>query len=171
MNLQAQENSFEFEPSGAKVFDSSELVDVHERFKEPNYVDQLENSCQRREFRDSKEESYLQFKEQNKARRFLERESKISEFVNAVFAKLVSANPELDTLGYQFIVYRSEMVNARAQGSRIIYLNLGLLDQLESVDQLAFVMSHELSHDYLFHSWKTREALANTVVIRNSISP
>lgn len=51
----------------------------------------------------------------------------------------------------QVVITRSPVPNAYNMGDNKIYLNIGLLKQLENEAHLAFLIGHELSHQLLFH--------------------
>jgi Zn-dependent protease with chaperone function len=77
----------------------------------------------------------------------------ISVFLNQIAAQLVAANPELTSASYYVFTQRSMEPNAYSLGEGIIFVSLGLLDRIETVDQLAFVIAHEMGHDHLAHGY------------------
>jgi hypothetical protein len=75
----------------------------------------------------------------------------LNEYVNNVADKVLEQVPELKGK-VQFFILRSPAVNAFATQQGIIFINMGLLAQLESEAQLAFIIAHELSHVKKSHS-------------------
>ncbi|MFL5729620.1 MAG: M48 family metallopeptidase [Cytophagaceae bacterium] len=69
----------------------------------------------------------------------------VSLYVNKVADKLLAANPEIRQ---QIRIYtlKSTAVNAFATNNGIIFINLGLIAQLKDEAQLAYILSHELTH-------------------------
>ena len=78
-------------------------------------------------------------------------------FLNAVKDHIVSQNPI--TQGRKFVVftYKSAAPNAFNLGEGIILVSTGLLERFQTVDQIAFVISHEMSHDLLNHVFESME--------------
>ncbi|MFT6738692.1 MAG: hypothetical protein ACJAVF_000177 [Paraglaciecola sp.] len=69
----------------------------------------------------------------------------ISDYIQEVANIILKEEPELQRK-LQFYVVRSSAVNAFAINQGIIFVNMGLLSQLENEAQLAFVLAHEISH-------------------------
>ena len=69
----------------------------------------------------------------------------ITNYVNKVADELLKDDQEMrDKL--RFYTVRSAAVNAFATNQGIIFVNVGLLAQLENEAQLAFVLAHEIAH-------------------------
>jgi len=68
-----------------------------------------------------------------------------------IFDVIFKANPELQNEDFKFLIYRSIFPNAAAYGNGFFTINLGLFTLLDSDDEIAFVICHELAHQYLFH--------------------
>jgi beta-barrel assembly-enhancing protease len=71
--------------------------------------------------------------------------SELNRYLEKVAAKVLEQVPELKDK-VQFYILRSSAVNAFATQQGIIFINMGLLAQLENEAQLAFIIAHELSH-------------------------
>lgn len=69
----------------------------------------------------------------------------ITNYCQSVLNKLLKNEPELKN---QLRVYtvKTPIVNAAATANGIIFINLGLIAQLETEAQLAFILAHELVH-------------------------
>jgi hypothetical protein len=66
-------------------------------------------------------------------------------YVNKVADKLLEGDKELRSK-IRFYIIKSSSVNAFATNNGIVFINLGLIAQLEDEAQLAFILSHELTH-------------------------
>lgn len=69
----------------------------------------------------------------------------VSNYIQEVANIILKDDPELQN-SLQFYAVRSSAVNAFAINQGIIFVNMGLLSQLENEAQLAFVLAHEISH-------------------------
>lgn len=70
-------------------------------------------------------------------------------FTDGIFADLIESNGlDLDPL---VLISRSPSVNASSLGDGLFVINMGLLNRLNSADELASVIGHELAHDQLAH--------------------
>ncbi|MFN0034346.1 MAG: M48 family metallopeptidase [Saprospiraceae bacterium] len=69
----------------------------------------------------------------------------VSNYLNEVAAKLTEADKSLKKK-VQVYALRSPTVNAFATDRSTIFVTLGLLAQLENEAQLAFILSHEITH-------------------------
>jgi len=59
------------------------------------------------------------------------------------------------TKQYRFIVTTDWVADAMTAGGGRIYINRGMLAQIESEDELAGVLAHEIAHDAFHHASKT----------------
>jgi hypothetical protein len=75
-----------------------------------------------------------------------------TEYINAVADKVLSNRPELRGK-LRFYLYRSPEANAFCVSDGIIGISSGLLANLNSEAELAFVLAHEASHMALNHSY------------------
>jgi hypothetical protein len=75
----------------------------------------------------------------------------MSQYVNKVADKVL-ANDKETRSKLRFYILKSPSVNAFATNQGIIFVNMGLLAQLEDESQLAYVLSHEIIHYQKKHS-------------------
>jgi len=76
-----------------------------------------------------------------------------------------SLRPDLD---FTFKILNTETVNAFAGPGGFVYVTVGLLDELESKDELAAILSHEIGHCCARHSiksWKTAQKISRTLTV------
>lgn len=77
--------------------------------------------------------------------------TELNKYVEKVAAKVLQGAPDLKDK-VQFYILRSSAVNAFATNQGIIFINMGMLAQLENEAQLAFIIAHELMHVRKQHS-------------------
>jgi hypothetical protein len=75
----------------------------------------------------------------------------MSDYVNKVADKVLAGDPETRSK-LRFYILKSSYVNAAATNQGIIFVNMGLLAQLENEAQLAFILCHEIVHFKKKHS-------------------
>lgn len=81
----------------------------------------------------------------------------LSRYLQKLASKIISSNEELESKVYYIFTGKDAELNAYSYGEGIIVFNVGLLEQLGSEGEIAFVLAHELAHDYLKHLWKRVE--------------
>lgn len=75
----------------------------------------------------------------------------ISQMAGRIADTLLKDQPELRS-ELRFYTVKSPEVNAFATGQGMIFVNVGLMAQVENEAQLAFVISHEIIHYYHSHT-------------------
>lgn len=83
---------------------------------------------------------------------YIMEDAKLSSYLDGVLAKLYSGKDK-----FEIYVIKSEISNAFALPSGKIFLYTGLLQLLKNEAQLASVVSHEIAHILLQHSYKTAD--------------
>lgn len=78
----------------------------------------------------------------------------VADYV-AQLGKRLAAYSVAPSRQYQFVVLDDDEVNAMSIGGGRIYVNLGMLKAVESEDELACVIAHEIGHDTFGHAPKT----------------
>jgi predicted Zn-dependent protease len=78
----------------------------------------------------------------------------LEEYVSAVGRNLAKYS-RAPQKSYQFIIVDSDEPDSYTGGGGIIYVTLGLLKQVESEDELAGLLAHEIAHDAFHHAAKT----------------
>ena len=77
----------------------------------------------------------------------------VSEYVTEIANVLLENEPELKGK-LRFYTVRSSSVNAFATNQGVVIVNMGLIAQLKSEAQLAFILAHEISHFKEQHALK-----------------
>jgi len=78
--------------------------------------------------------------------------SDIQKHLSIVLNNIYKSNPEIEPLDFAFFIKNSPIANAACYGDGMFEINLGLFNDLESDDELAFVICHEIAHHLLKHS-------------------
>jgi len=86
----------------------------------------------------------------------------ISRYLNRIKDRIASHNPELKNVDFHVLTYRTAEPNAHSMGEGYIFVNLGLLERLNTEDQIAFVLAHEMGHDLARHSIKESKRLSES---------
>ena len=76
----------------------------------------------------------------------------MSGLLNQIKDNIVAHNPGLETKKYSILVYKSSIPNAFSLGEGCILFSLGLLERMKTVDEAAFVIAHEMTHEYFNHA-------------------
>ncbi|MFZ6050667.1 M48 family metalloprotease [Halocola ammonii] len=69
-----------------------------------------------------------------------------------MLSHIVASNPGLLTKEYQIFILRTFRVNAFNMGGGVVFISEGLLSHVRSLDEIAFVICHELAHDIEQHT-------------------
>jgi len=98
----------------------------------------------------------------------------LTDYINKVADELLKDDPEMRKK-LRFYAVRSSAVNAFATNQGIIFVNVGLLAQLESEAQLAFILAHEITHvrhghalDMFLESQKIDRYTRRTDLVKNT---
>lgn len=71
--------------------------------------------------------------------------------LDSILQRFTQSYPGIKEKKYRIFIKRSSQANASNVGAGIIYFNLGLISNLSTIDELAFVIAHELAHNELDH--------------------
>ena len=85
------------------------------------------------------------------------------EYLDALVAEIVKANPSLRGLVFHCYFSRSDVPNASYIGEGIILFNMGLFDRLDNESQVAYVLGHEISHFLLHHQENSINKYVTTI--------
>ena len=69
----------------------------------------------------------------------------VTSYIKDVAAKVLENHPKLKR-EIRFYLVKSPAVNAFTSNDGMIFINMGLISQLENEAQLAFIISHEIAH-------------------------
>lgn len=103
------------------------------------------------------------YAEQVEAQLPLVRDPEITAYVTQLGARIARATSRAD-LSWQFRVVDSPEINAFALPGGFIYLNRGLIERADQLDELAGVLGHEIGHVVLRHSVRQMEKSTKTNV-------
>ena len=82
----------------------------------------------------------------------------INQYVTSLGNQIASHTSRAD-LQWQFYVVNTDVVNAFALPGGIVYVNRGVLERADRMDELAGVMAHEIEHVVRRHSVKQMEQM------------
>ena len=82
----------------------------------------------------------------------------INQYVTSLGNQIASHTSRAD-LQWQFYVVNTDVVNAFALPGGIVYVNRGVLERADRMDELAGVMGHEIEHVVRRHSVKQMEQM------------
>lgn len=77
----------------------------------------------------------------------------LNKRINEIGNRIAKASGETD-MNYTFRVVNNPVINAYSAAGGYIYINTGLLDTLESEDELAAILAHEIHHTNANHQMK-----------------
>jgi predicted Zn-dependent protease len=78
----------------------------------------------------------------------------VTEYVSRV-GKNLGAYSAAPTKSYEFIVLDDQEADSYTAGGGIVYITLGMLRMVESEDELAGLLAHEIAHDAFHHAATT----------------
>ena len=70
--------------------------------------------------------------------------------INSIFNRILTLNPGIPQ-NTRLVLYRSNDFNAFTMGDHIIFVHVGLLNDLKNEAQIALVLCHEIAHNTLLH--------------------
>lgn len=87
----------------------------------------------------------------------------VNKYFTGILNNIITANPVLKDRNLRLLISRYDWPNASCHGEGSIVLNLGLINRLENESQVAFIICHELSHDYMNHVNKAIDEYVESV--------
>jgi len=82
------------------------------------------------------------------------KDERVSEYVSQLGRHLAEYSTAPQTT-YEFVVIDDSEANAMSTGGGHVYVNLGMLREVQSEDELAGIIAHEMGHDAFRHAPKT----------------
>ncbi|MBA3682786.1 MAG: M48 family metalloprotease [Bacteroidetes bacterium] len=79
------------------------------------------------------------------------RKDPVSEYLNTILKKIIAGNAELKNTNFKLYTSYNNEVNAANYSQGVLFINLGVIYRSASEDELAFVICHEMGHNYLDH--------------------
>ena len=76
----------------------------------------------------------------------------IVDYVNGIITDLIVANKTLIQVQPLLLIDRNESVNAYSIGGNVLAINLGLIAYVNTREEMALIIAHELSHNILNHT-------------------
>lgn len=82
------------------------------------------------------------------------KDRQVTDYV-ARLGRHLAAHSAAPSKPYEFVVLDDREANAMNAGGGLVYVNLGMLREVESEDELAGIIAHEIAHDAFGHAPKT----------------
>ncbi|MBA2613757.1 MAG: M48 family metalloprotease [Bacteroidetes bacterium] len=104
---------------------------------------------------------------------FVYRNDKITNYLNTVLKKIIAGNNQLNKTDFKIYTAQTNEVNAANYSQGVLFVNLGIIYRCNNEDQLAFVICHEMSHDYMDHvikGIKKRNEIYNSSTLEKEMS-
>jgi Zn-dependent protease with chaperone function len=79
-------------------------------------------------------------------------EKETNDYLQAIVAEIVKQNPALQKFNTRVLFLRAWWPNAACYGEGTVLLNIGLFNRLHNEAEVAFVVCHELAHQYFDHA-------------------
>src|SRR3954454_17529857 len=99
-------------------------------------------------------------------------DEEVYDYINGIIAQIVAGNKKQLPIQPMLLIDRSSSVNAYSIGGNVIAVNLGLLSFVDTREDIALTIAHELSHNILNHAdnaikekaeWLTSDAYKQSV--------
>lgn len=87
----------------------------------------------------------------------------INSYVNSILREIYKSNSNVENKDFYFFIDKSPIPNAACYGNGIFTVNLGLFNFVNSDDELAFILCHEIAHFVLEHNDKSLLKYVETV--------
>ncbi|MFK6999714.1 M48 family metallopeptidase [Flavobacterium oreochromis] len=87
----------------------------------------------------------------------------VNYYLKSILGKIYVANPSIKYKDFYFFINKLPIPNAACYGNGIFTVNLGLFDFIETDDELAFILCHELAHFILEHNDKSLVAYLDKI--------
>jgi len=87
----------------------------------------------------------------------------MSNLLERIKDKIAAGNPNLKREEIRIFIYRSLEPNAFSLGEGLLLVSTGLLARMPHVDQVAFVLSHELAHDAMRHVYSNLQRISESL--------
>lgn len=82
-------------------------------------------------------------------------DKKINNYINYILREIYKSNQIAERKDFYFFLDKSPIPNAACYGNGIFTVNLGLFNFVNSDDELAFILCHEIAHFELDHNDKS----------------
>lgn len=78
----------------------------------------------------------------------------VSKYLTSILKEIYQSNSNISNQDFYFFIDKSPIPNAACYGNGVFTVNLGLFNFVNSDDELAFIMCHEIAHFILEHGDK-----------------
>lgn len=155
ITISGQENTL-FSPSKVVYEDEEISLTINKSYEDivatiPNELSKHEKEKLKKKYIQRKE-----FSEELLKSGLIITEGPLFDFLDSLKNLIISANPDI-ARDLKIYPVRNLEYNAFTTGDNIVYVNLGLLYRSENIEQVIFVICHEIGHNLLDHNRKSHE--------------
>ena len=147
--LFAQVSPQRIDTTAAAECKTSLYTEFKKKFEVVNKNITYSNSAERNIIKEVFNETQNEFLERIKNGEFL-CNSDVNPYLQGIFNEILNKN-NINTADYKILLSKDSEVNASNLGNGIVVLNYGMFLALDNEDELAFVISHEVGHQFLNH--------------------
>lgn len=122
------------------------IYSLHNEF----IIDSIQNPEVRKLVAEIRQKNDSTFKNKIRSGIFIN-EKRYNDYTNKIFSTLQNANKHLKAVS--FLISLEDESNAYNTGENTIVINLSLFKELNNEYELAFIISHEIAHQFLEHVW------------------
>lgn len=148
--LLSQNFAHDYNPIRNYQADFSLLSKVNKAYDSILKTIKIEDRTVRKSFEKSINSSKARLKTLDSAG-YLMRKDTITKYLQAIVDKVVQNNKQLKNQNLTVFTYRTEVPNASNRAAGVILFNLDLFTKMDSEEEVAFIICHEISHDILGH--------------------
>lgn len=109
----------------------------------------FQNSAQKHIIKDAYSELQSSFLNKINNNNFI-CDSNVNSYLDGLLKEVLVKN-NIDSKNYRILLSRNSEINAYNTGDGTVVVNYGLFVELDNEDELVFVISHEIGHQYLNH--------------------
>lgn len=143
--VQAQSATQYFSPLSADVY-ATKIAELKARKPQVKYTEKKEQNTYAGIIKE-RDESILSDFENNR----IVQDTMLLNKCNRIIQKIKTANPNYNFDSISVYINRSSIANASCYGEGTLFVNLGLFLWIDNDDELALIIGHELSHQFLDH--------------------
>ena len=150
LNYYSQQNSEQFKPYHIKEENKKRIEQIQEDFKKlsesSKYTDTISKNIFKRNILSLSDVIIM-----SDTTGFILKDDPISLYLQEIVQKIISGNDILKNTNFKVYTAQNNDVNAANYGKGVVFVNLGVIYRSNNEDQLAFVIAHEMGHNYLNH--------------------
>jgi predicted Zn-dependent protease len=153
LSFLGQENNVQYQPIPSFFFSELESDSIYNRLKKTEYKHDLKAWFEIKKYKELLENRAKYFKYLNEER-LLMFNDKLTNQIQSLVDFILKKNPSIKDK-ITVLLKRDNSVNASCLGQGFILVNIGLLERVETTDQLLYILCHEIAHNVDLHYAKS----------------